>query len=87
MLVQSKVQFEKVDFGYKRKSQPKAMKSRKSKQYSAIYTLRLPIDFFFNKDGSFDGIGIDVSSEVKTTSHEKNVVKELCNKLGGCFSS
>jgi len=50
----------------------------KSKVYAKVYKTDLQTNFYFNKDGTFDGIGIDVRG---TTKEEKRLVEELCREL------
>jgi len=51
---------------------------RSSKLYSAIFKVDMPIEFFFNKKGMFDGIGVDVE---KATKEERYVIEQLCRKI------
>lgn len=46
--------------------------------YQPIYEVKLTTKFFFLKDGTFDGIEVDVEGRPK---EEQKLVLELCRKL------
>jgi len=56
----------------------KVSKVLETEQYGNIYSVDLPIRFFFNKDGSYDGIEVHVEN---TSDRDQELVKELCEKL------
>lgn len=53
----------------------KVYKINETDVYGKIIVVNLPIQFYFNKDGSYDGFEIDVD---EATEKEKELVGELC---------
>lgn len=47
-------------------------------EYGLIFDVALPVRFYFNKDGTFDGI--EISAE-KTNEKEGKLAEELCQEL------
>ena len=58
-------------------SEPRVMK-RTTPSYSEVYTVNLPVEFYFNFDGTFDGIEVTVAA---ATEFENNLIGELCDAL------
>lgn len=56
----------------------KVSKVIETKVYGAIYTVALPVRFFFNKDDSYDGIEVHVEGALE---RDQELVKELMVKL------
>jgi len=50
-----------------------------TKQYHTIFDVHLPIRFFFNADGSFDGIEVSVED---ASERDEKLADELCQTLG-----
>ena len=53
-------------------------KIRETSEYGELFDVALPIRFYFNKDGSFDGIDVHVEG---ASQRDKDLVEELCKKL------
>ena len=53
----------------------KIYKINETSVYGKIFVVNLPTQFFFNKDGTYDGFEIDVHD---ATDPEKELVCELC---------
>lgn len=68
-----------INGGKREMKQPKVVKVENTPNYGVIYTVMLPVRFYFNKDGSYDRICFDAR---KTTEKESELVKELNDKLG-----
>jgi len=66
----------------KGKHQLKAYKINETENYGKIFVMNLPIQFFFNKDGSYDGFEIDV---MNTTKNEKKITEEFCKMFPGKY--
>ena len=56
----------------------KVNKIEQTKQYGAIFDVGLPVRFYFNKDGSFDGIEVSVET---ATKRDQKLISELCLML------
>ena len=54
----------------------KIYKIKETNVYGKIFVIDLPIQFFFNKDGTYDGFEIDVRD---ATENEKDLVREFCD--------
>ena len=54
----------------------KVYKINETKVYGKIFCIDLPIQFFFNTNGTYDGFEIDVRD---ATEKEKELVKEFCD--------
>lgn len=50
-------------------SEMKVSKVIETKVYGEIYTVALPVRFFFNKDGSYDGIEVYVEGPRNATKN------------------
>lgn len=57
----------------------KVHKIEETKNYGNIFDVNLPVRFYFDKDGSFDGIEVYVEN---ATERDKQLIEELCTKLG-----
>ena len=55
--------------------EPTVVKTADTKFYGDIFDVTLPVRFYFNKDGSFDGIEVYVAD---ATESEQKLVIELC---------
>jgi len=63
------------------KSQAPEMKVNKieeTENYGCIFDVALPVRFYFNKDGSFDGIEVAVE---KASDRDQALVEELMKRL------
>ena len=54
------------------------IKVENTPNYGAIYTVSLPVRFYFNKDGGYDGIEFATEG---ATENELSLIKELLEKL------
>lgn len=64
----------------------KVNKIEETKHYGNIFDVFLPVRFFFNKDGSFDGIEITQEKPTgrcasRSYKRDEELIEELCNKL------
>lgn len=57
---------------------------RSTDRYSKIYTVDLPVQFYFSLDGSFDGIEVCAKS---VTPFESALIESLCTELKSALSS
>lgn len=51
---------------------------RKGKEYSEIYDVTFPVTFYFNEDGTYDGLSFDTED---VTNEEAKLIEELLDKL------
>lgn len=47
-------------------------------QYSDIYEVKIPVSFYFNKDGTYDGLAFYTED---ITEEEAKILEELLDKL------
>lgn len=60
----------------------KVSKITNTPNYGIIYDVDLPIRFFFNKDGSFDGIEAHVEDALE---RDQKLIAELCRDLAAAL--
>lgn len=69
---------ESLEEELKTSTEMRVSKVIETKVYGAIYTVALPIRFFFNKDGSYDGLDVHVKG---ASERDQELIKELMIKL------
>ena len=60
----------------------KIYKINETKNYGKCFVTNLPVKFFFNKDGSYDGFEINVCN---CTEKEKKLLEEFCRMFPDKF--
>ena len=51
---------------------------KEDSEYGDIYRVKFPVTFYFNKDGTYDGLGFDTED---ITEEEVDLLEELLDKL------
>jgi len=60
----------------------KVNKIEETKEYGVVFDVELPVRFYFNKDGSFDGIEVTVE---RASERDVELIKELMVMLSEAF--
>lgn len=58
--------------------EPRVVKIANTPNYGTVFSVNLPVRFFFNEDGSYDGIEVHVEH---ATPNEQALITELCQML------
>jgi len=66
----------------KNKHQLKVYKINETENYGKIFVINLPTQFFFDKDGTYDGFEIDV---MNVTENEEKLIEEFCKMFPGKY--